>query len=281
MLDELFDKAHATSDEDEAIAIYNEILLQKEDWSTVHYNLGLIHKYRREWKKSYKHNKRAVELDPDSEANHWNLGIAATMLGDWKVARECWNVFGLNYEIADKDTAYEKKIGACSIRINPNGKAETVWAKRICPARAVIESIPLPESEHNFNDIVINDGAANGHRTSDGVKYPVLDEIQHLTLSEYRTYSVKCKSLKDEDYKDLARRCREADMEIENWTTSITWLCKKCSEGEPHEKHDRELEVDGEQLIAFASRSRDRLKEILEAWYSETGNDYYKPHYYE
>ena len=220
MLDELFEKARATSDEDEAIAIYNEILVQKEDWSSVHYNLGLIYKYRRDWEKSYKHNTRAVELDPESEANQWNLGIAATMLGEWKVARECWNVFGLNYEVVNKDTAYEKKIGSCSIRIDPNGKAETVWAKRICPARAVIESIPLPESEHNYKDIVLNDGAANGHRMSDGVKYPVLDEIQHLTVSEYRTYSIKCKSLNDEHYEDLARRCREADIEIENCVSS-------------------------------------------------------------
>lgn len=71
------------------------------------------------------------------------------------------------------------------------------------------------------------------HATSDEDE-AILDEIPHLTVSEYRTYSVKCQSLNDEYYEDLARRCREADIEIENWTTSITWLCKKCSEGEPH-----------------------------------------------
>ena len=86
LLDQAID-ASDRGDTDSAIRIYDQILLAKEDWSKPHYNLGLIYKYQCEWDKSYNHNMRAVELNPKDEASNWNLGIAATMLEDWKVAR--------------------------------------------------------------------------------------------------------------------------------------------------------------------------------------------------
>lgn len=281
-LETLLDQAIEASDQgdkDLAIDIYGKILSEKEDWATVHYNLGLIYKYRNEWDKSYYHNKRAVDLDPEMEAAKWNLGIAATMLMDWKLARQCWNSFGMKYEIIDEDTA--DNIGEASIRISPNASAETVWAIRICPARAIIKNIPLPDSEHRFKDMVLNDGAPNGYRMSEGKEYPVLDEIQHLSSSDYQTYSIKCKTISNEQYEDLQQRCWKADIAIENWTTQIQMLCKQCSEGKPHETHDHDLKnSDGENKIALATTSQEALVSILKAWSHDTGVDYYDCHYY-
>lgn len=272
-------KAYDLGDKDEAIRIYQNVLSEKEDLSTVHYSLGLIYKYKNEWDKSYFHNKRAVELAPKMEAAQWNLGIAATMLKDWQLARQCWNFFGMKYEIINEDTA--GKLADVSIRISPNANAETVWATRICPARAIIKNIPLPESEHRFKDMVLNDGAPNGYRTSEGKEYPVLDEIQHLSKSDYQTYSVKCKLISKAEFEDLQQRCWKSDIAIENWTTDVQMLCKQCSEGKPHESHDHDLKsTNGENKIALASTSQETLVSVLEAWSQETGVDYYECHYY-
>ncbi len=51
------------------------------------YNAGLIHKYRGDWAASLEANARAVRCDPGNEGAVWNLGIAATALGDWATAR--------------------------------------------------------------------------------------------------------------------------------------------------------------------------------------------------
>ena len=279
LLDQAIEAADEGDDE-KAIAIYEDILSQREDWSAPHFNLGLIYKYQCDWEKSYYHNNRAVELDTDHQGSRWNLGIAATMLGDWKVARQCWNVFGMNYEIIDEDTA--GNLGISPIRINPDGEDETVWATRICPARAVINSIPLPESDHCFKDMVLNDGAPNGYRLSDGKEYAVFNEIQHLTSSIYRTFSIKCKSLNENDFNILRERCNAADIAVENWTTGLRLLCRQCSEGRPHEAHDHDLEdTSGEHLIAFASTSLDRYVDVVSAWSDETGIECYESLYYD
>lgn len=272
-------EASDKGDEDLAICIYQQILSEREDWATVHYNLGLIYKYRNDWDKSYYHNKRAVDLDPEMNAAKWNLGTAATMLGDWKLARQCWNSFGMNYEIVDEDTA--GNIGETSIRISPHASAETVWAIRICPARAMIKNIPLPDSEHRFKDIVLNDGAPNGYRISEGKEYPVLDEIQHLSCSDYQTYSFKCKDISNAQYETLQQRCWDVDIAIEDWTTQVEMLCRQCSEGKPHETHDYDLKnTDGEHHIALATTSREKLISVLDDWSSATGVDCYEFLYY-
>jgi tetratricopeptide (TPR) repeat protein len=245
-------------DSEKAITLYEQILAQEEAWATPHYNLGLIYKYRCDWEKSFYHNTRAVELDSENKGAQWNLGIAATMLQQWKVARTCWNVFGADYEIIDEDTA--GYIGEASIRLDPRGVAETVWARRICPARAEIHNIPFPESGHGFLDIVLNDGSPKGQRVSNGKEYPIYNEIQHLKRSAYRTFSIKCKAEAacDPDFRILRTHCGEAGIAMEDWTAT------------PGENHD-------EHHIAFAARSQDDLESVLHHWTDETGIEYYDP----
>lgn len=267
---------------DEAIRVYESILSQNDDFFEAHFNLGLIYKYRGDWIKSFDHNKRATEIDPAFEGAHWNLGIAATMLKRWLVARACWNHFGAKHELVDEDPA--GNVGKASIRINPDGDAETVWATRICPARAIINNIPFPESGHRYNDVVLNDGAANGYRMSDGREYPVFDELEHLTQSDYQTLSIKCELPNREAYDILERMCEKAEIKVENWTTQVVMYCKKCSEGRPHEQHDHELATDSgnkRHTIAFAAVSPEALTAILESWCEETGVVYDEYLHYE
>lgn len=281
-LEDLLDKAVAaydSGDNNKAIQIYNHILSIKEDWSKPHYNLGLIYKYNSDWDKSYFYNKRAVELNAEDEAAQWNLGIAATMLQDWKLARKCWNFFKISYDIKDEDT--QDYLGTAPVRIKySDEEGEVVWCSRICPARAIVNNIPYPQSGHRYKDIVLNDGAPNGYRVSEGKEYAVFDELQHLAVSDYRTYSIKCTPHSDEHFKELQVLCGESDIAVENWTTSVRTLCKQCSEGTPHDSHDNELKYEGEYLIAFASISQEMLQQVLDAWSNKTGQDYWDPSVY-
>src|SRR5688500_30458 len=102
--DELFELAKAKSDagdEQAALTLYLESLALDRDQPSALYNVGLIYKYRREWKESLRYNRLAAELRPDDEATNWNLGIAATALREWRVAREAWRRAGIKVEEGD------------------------------------------------------------------------------------------------------------------------------------------------------------------------------------
>lgn len=251
---------------EQAIKAYHQAILANKTWSVPEYNLGLIYKYQGERQLSYQHNQRAVVLDPEGEAAWWNLGIAATVLLDWRTAREAWNHFGLNLEVNDEELTMDLSI--VPIRLNPDDDGEVVWCKRIDPARAIIKNIPLAASGHRFGDMVLNDGAAEGYRIRNGKEVPVFNELQLLTKSAYSTYSIIAYTDVQEQVDKLEELCHNTSVEFEDWSSSIQILCKQCSEGTPHETHDQDLKADNENEhhIGLASINEDTVRQVLAEW---------------
>ena len=266
--EQLLEQAGLLSDDGnktEAIAIYEQVIQIAPGWSVPYYNLGLLYKYECEWEKSFHYNQKAVELAPDDESPWWNLGIAATALKKWRTARRAWNFFGLNYELTDDDPA--GLISRSPVRLEPDGEAEVVWCRRIDPARAIIENIPLPVSGHRLGDMILNDGAPVGHRINEGKEYPVFNELQLLLPSNLHTWSIRVKNCKQKHIDKLLKLCEDAGVEAEDWST-VKWLCKKCSEGTPHEHHDEDLKVEdpAERYIGFASEHKKPIETVLMKW---------------
>jgi len=262
------DQARALDEQGQAeaaILAYHQAIAANSTWSIPHYNLGLIYKYQGDWQLSYQHNQKATALDPDDEAAWWNLGIAATVLLDWKTAREAWNHFGLDIEVSEEELNMD--LGNVPIRLNPDSDGEVVWCKRIDPARAVIYNIPLPACGHRYGDMILNDGAPQGYRVSNGKEVPVFNELQLLTKSAYSTYSIVAHTEEQDDVDKLEELCHNANIEFEDWSTVIL-LCKQCSEGTPHETHDYDLKTDNgnERHIGLASTNKDTVIQILSDW---------------
>lgn len=255
-----------------AIELYEQAAALAPTWSSPAYNLGLVYKYQNRWKESLKYNQRAVKLNPKDEAAWWNLGIAATALGDWTTARAAWKGFGIDVPAGRGPLDFPCGIGP--IRLNPDGPhAEVVWAERLCPARARVLSIPLAESGHRWKDVVLNDGAPVGHRMYRGQEVPVFNELDRLEESVFGTYLAEV-ALPNEaaNVERLMELSVEQDgIGVEDWTTSIHLLCKACSEGRPHDGHDHNLAPpEGVRRIAFAATSVKDVRRLLKAWQAET-----------
>ena len=63
--------------------------------------------------------------------------------------------------------------------------------------------------------------------------------------------------------------CDDQDFGFENWTDNIRAICRQCSEGAPHEKHDKDLEREifhDEYIIAIAAKSLTQMEELLHTW---------------
>jgi hypothetical protein len=254
-------------EEDQALDKYIEALKLDPQRPTTHYNVGLIYKYRLQWAESFRYNNAAVELAPDDESANWNLAIAATALRDWRSARAAWQ--RLQIDVGEGEGPIAGDFGATPVRLRPHDEGEVVWAVRIDPVRARIESIPYPSSGFRHGDVVLHDGAAVGYRMLAGRERPVFNVLELFERSKYRTYEAEVEVKEPADIEALEKLCTASAIAFEDWTTNIQTLCKECSEGRPHEKHDyaHVEQWQPRHRVAFAATVDERLvREAIERW---------------
>ncbi|MCE3002237.1 MAG: hypothetical protein LW860_05985 [Xanthomonadaceae bacterium] len=204
------------------------------DRPAYHYMAGLACKYLGRWKESLAHNLASLaHRDEVDEASAWNAGIAATALGDWGAARRAWATAGL--QLPGGEGPIDGDFGVCSVRLNPSGNGETVFADRIDVVRARIANIPLPVSGFAFGDIVLHDGAATGRRSHRGQQVAVFNGLQRLQRSAFHTFTAFVIAPTPADAEALEARQDTGLGAVEDWTRSVATLCLRCSYGLPHQ----------------------------------------------
>lgn len=255
----------------EAEAWYRRAIDADPNWDAPHYNLGLIFKYAGRWQESLDANREARYRDPEDQSNSWNLGIAATALRDWTTAREAWERCGI--QLPAGEGPINAGLGPVAIRLAPGDYGEVVWADRVDPARAKIFSIPLPESGHRFGDIVLHDGAPTGQRylgEGDATVF-VFDALGLWEASPYQTFIVNAPEVTGPTIERLSLLAKEHDARVEDWSTSIRWLCERCSAGLPSKHQEGCSHAEGEHKIALAARGEAEANRIAALWSRQEG----------
>jgi hypothetical protein len=265
--DEGFELSEA-GDEEGALAKYMAALALDMNRADTLCNVGLRHKYQGAWAESFRYNKRSVEIQPESEAANWNLAIAATALRDWATARAVWARLGV--KLAPESGPIEDNFGRAVVRLNPEGDAETVWVRRICPVRARIESIPFPDSGYAWRDVVLHDGAPMGTRLdAEGREKSVFNVLELFEPSSFSTFVVEVEVDGPADVEALERMIPEGSGWMEDWTGGVQFLCKACSEGSAHEAHDHsggQAPWRQTRRFGIAAASEGEVERVLDAW---------------
>ena len=221
-----------------------------ESW----FNLALLHKFRHDWEQARSAGLRAVALlERDTQApDWWNVGIAATALQDWSLARRAWQAYGLPVPGAASgaEEPLGMELGGAAVRLSPEGEAEVVWGRRLDPARIEVQNIPLPSSGRRWGEVVLHDGVPRGERaltteTGETAVYPVFDEIELWAPSAVPTWVVLIEAATEADRDALERLAADAGYAAEDWSSSVRLLCRSCSEsrmpsgqGEDEPQHD-------------------------------------------
>ena len=136
--------------------------------------------------------------------------------------------------------------GPIEMRIGPSRSAcrrenaEVVWCDRIDPCRAIIHSVPLPESEAPLRRSAAHDGEARGRRQFGNDSVPVFDELDVLERSAYGTWEIVVRCADPEQLQSLIAELKRAELGVEDWTGSVQMLCAACSLGEPHDHQERD-----------------------------------------
>ncbi|MDB1087528.1 hypothetical protein PJ985_08110 [Streptomyces sp. ACA25] len=207
---------------------------RSESW----FNLALLHKFRHDWEQARAAGLRAVALvEKDTGApDWWNVGIAATALQDWPLARRAWRAYGLPVS-GDASAVGEPlgmQLGGAAVRLSPEGEAEVVWGRRLDPARIEVQNIPLPSSGRRWGEVVLHDGVPHGERTTTAggrtSVYPVFDEIELWAPSSVPTWVVLLEAATEDDRDALELLAADAGYAAEDWSSSVRLLCRACSE---------------------------------------------------
>ena len=217
---------------------------QQQYW----FDLALVHKLRRDWPAARDAGLAVVDrgVDPEGDPTWWNLGIAATALRDWSLARRAWRGYGLDVDAGDEPI--ELDFGVTPLRVFGCDSPEIVWARRLCPARAKVQSVPLPGSGRRWGEVVLHDGVPNGTRDWDGRQYSVFDEIELFEPSETPTFTIRLDAPSD-DVEALIDRFLHAGWGVED-LADVRLLCASCSEGQVDASHTHERGEPGQLLLA-------------------------------
>jgi hypothetical protein len=206
--------------------------------------------------------------DAEPDPAYWNAGIAATALSDWDTARWAWRAYGI--PISGDDGPIDENFGQGVVRL-PDG--ETVWGRRIDPARMQVLSVPLPDGGFRSDDIVLHDGEPVGSRVANGVEYSVFNVIERWKASSVPTISVEVEA-DDNAVADLLRLADSGGLRVENWTESIAIHCQACSLGRvdfDHPDHDhRPARKPNTPTRLGFSGELTRVRELLQGWTSDT-----------
>ncbi|MFG1813361.1 hypothetical protein ACGFIF_06310 [Kribbella sp. NPDC049174] len=250
------------------------------------FEAGLYSKARGEWAESAARNRRAVELFTSRVAGEfdgvnpaaWNLGIAATALGDWATARQAWAAYGIDGVGAGSEPI-DGDFGLTPVRLNPDrpslphqvspefGDAEVVWCWRRSPAHAVISSVPLPESGHRFRDVVLHDGEPKGQRRLDDQEVSVFDELARLDESGLPTWQAQLLGAEPDDLAALADIIGPRGLGLDDWS-GIRLMCSECSHGTPGPEHDHAAAPTDTTVVGLAGSEAD-LRACFDEWLAD------------
>ena len=275
--------ADEAGDADRAEALASELLQLTPQSYFSWFQAGLLSKARRNWPESAERNARALEhfTPQDAEAFDganpaaWNLGIAATALGDWATARRAWVAYGLD-SFGAETGIIDVDCGLAPVRLNPDqpslphqepptsGTAEVVWCWRRSPAHAVISSVPLPESGHRFRDVILHDGEPKGSRLLGDQEVSVFDELERLDESGLPTWQAQVSGAGSDDLQALSDLFGPRGLGVDDWS-GIRFMCSACSHGAPRDGHNHAPATSEAARLGLAGHES-LLGEVMEAW---------------
>jgi hypothetical protein len=232
------------------------------------FDVALTHKFRRDWPGARDAGRRAAELASDGpqQPAWWNLGIAATALHDWPLAREAWTRYGV--DLPPGDGAPDGDLGQTPVRISTAAGPEVVWCRRIDPARARVLNVPLPGSGRRYGEVVLHDGVPNGSRVVAGHEWPVFDEIELWAESDVPVQAVRLRLADESDLRALIELGDGTGVPVESWE-SVVMVCRECSEGSLDQSgppgHEHGSDTFGRLRVGVAA-PRDTAERLLAAW---------------
>ncbi len=172
------------------------------------FQLGLLHKWRGRFREALEANRKALvrltkpsAADPKPQAPKqvlWNLAIAATALGEGKLALEAWEQIGIRGTLSGAGLPFVADMPAMQLRVATLGEDtgrsdplpakavtfEVLWVQPLSPCHGVIQSPTVRRASVDYGDVVLWDGAPVRMNEVEGRPVPVFPLLWILRPGE-------------------------------------------------------------------------------------------------
>ena len=249
-----------------AVKLFKKAIRLAPGWARPYVQLGSLYKDRADWKTCLHYTNKGLLIDGEEKQAWTNLGLAATALKKWKTARQAWNRLGYEFKETDQSTDFD--LGTVALYLNPRTRPEVVWAHRLDPARATVQSIPQPGSGHRYHDTVLFDPASEGTQVVGARRWPAYRALQVLKTSPFKTFSVEIVEASLPQMDVLAQLCGQEGMGFDNWSaTTHLYLPPTFRENPEFHVHPLPREATAQNaLIGLAAKSQRSLQRVLRNW---------------
>lgn len=258
---ELYQQALVYDDQGDvynAVKLYKRIIRLDTDWAPPYFQLGYIYKKRQEWKACLHYHKKFLARSPSEKKAWWNLGIAASALNKWRIARNVWSKFGLS----------PTESAPCCIQLKTATRFELFWVKSLDPARGRITNIPFPASDRRYGDIILFDKEVVGYNVVGNKKVPIYPELGLYKRSVYRTWSCFLVGATLKDVETLENLCQNAALGFEVWSNASRAFSPRLENQLPEYYSPSELNAAPEEgiIVALAGKREKAIVDTLKSW---------------
>jgi hypothetical protein len=241
-----------------AVKLYKRVICLAPDRVAPYERLVSIYKSRCEWKSVLHYAKKALSLDAGLQQVWWDMGIAASALGKGRISRAVWQKFG----------AKARPGKLLALQIQRNGAFEIVWAQGVDPTKAILCSIPHPDSGLRYRDLLLFDREIVGYFMHGRRKMPVFPVLWRVKTSFFYTFCCTLHNCNDSALRVFRQLCDDAEIGWEIWSDATLASSAVSASGKPEYfgKEILKLHRDDTVCVALAAKGMEEVVELLRNW---------------
>lgn len=272
--EELLERAMRSDQEGDvytAVKLFRILLRKEPEWVQPFWELAQIYRRRREWKPLMHYSLCVLDREPGKKEAWQDLGLSATAMGKYQVARLAWN----KLDYPKNGHAGFHKPESIALALDTIHGQEVVLADRIDPVQALVRSIPQPSSGYHYGDLILIDLRDTDRVIVRKEVYPVYRELERLKMAHTQTFSAILHTSDTLQLDFLRKLCAQRGLGFDNWSKSerqTNWTRPDGME------YYRELHEDSDpiafSIVALAGQKATTALEVLRAWKQITLVDY-------